>query len=55
MYRGNLVEIGDGEQVTRDPQHPYSQRLLAASPVADPALQAQRRAEWLALREAPAA
>jgi ABC-type glutathione transport system ATPase component len=50
MYRGNLVEIGDGEQVTRDPQHPYSQRLLAASPVADPALQAQRRAEWLALR-----
>ncbi|WP_336992834.1 ABC transporter ATP-binding protein [Leucobacter sp. VD1] len=54
MYRGNLVEIGDGEVVTRDPKHPYSQRLLAASPVADPALQAQRRAEWLALRETSA-
>ncbi|PIJ14999.1 peptide ABC transporter ATP-binding protein, partial [Leucobacter sp. OLES1] len=52
MYRGNLVEIGDGEQVTRDPQHPYSKRLLAASPVADPVLQAERRGEWLALREA---
>ena len=52
MYRGNLVEIGDGEQVTRDPQHPYSKRLLAASPVADPGLQAERRSDWLALREA---
>lgn len=51
MYRGNLVEIGDGDQVTRDPQHPYSQRLLAASPVADPVLQAERREAWLALRE----
>lgn len=50
LYRGDLVEVGDGEQVTRDPQHPYSKRLLAASPVADPALQRERRAEWLALR-----
>lgn len=55
MYRGELVEIGEGEQVTRDPRHPYSRRLLAASPVADPGRQAERRAEWLALREAPAA
>lgn len=51
MYRGEIVEVGEGEQVTRDPQHPYSQRLLAASPVADPELQAQRREAWLALRE----
>ncbi|WP_025134252.1 ABC transporter ATP-binding protein [Leucobacter sp. PH1c] len=50
MTRGELVEIGDGEQVTRDPEHPYSRRLLAASPVADPARQAERRAAWLALR-----
>ena len=54
MYRGNLVEVGDGEQVTRDPQHPYSQRLHAASPVADPILQAERRREWLELRETQA-
>ena len=55
MYRGNLVEVGDGDAVTRNPQHPYSQRLLAASPVADPVLQASRRREWLALRERQAA
>ena len=54
MYRGEIVEIGDGERVTRDPQHPYSRRLLAASPVADPERQAERRREWLALREATA-
>lgn len=50
MYRGNLVEVGDGDSVTQAPEHPYSQRLLAASPVADPALQAARRADWLELR-----
>ncbi|NUU07611.1 ATP-binding cassette domain-containing protein [Leifsonia sp. C5G2] len=51
MYRGEIVETGDGEQVTRAPQHPYSQRLLMASPIADPARQAERRAAWLKLRE----
>lgn len=54
MYRGNLVEVGDGDSVTRAPEHPYSQRLLAASPVADPALQAARRADWLELRASQA-
>lgn len=51
MYRGELVEVGAGEQVTRAPQHPYSERLRLASPVADPAAQRERRAQWLALRE----
>lgn len=54
MYRGELVEVGDGDQVTRDPAHPYSKRLLAASPVADPVLQAERRRDWLALRASAA-
>lgn len=54
MYHGELVESGDGEQVTGDPQHPYSKRLLMASPVADPVRQAERRAAWLRLKE-PAA
>ena len=53
MFRGNIVETGDGERVTREPEHPYSRRLLAASPVADPAAQAERRREWLELRDAP--
>ncbi|MDQ4214565.1 ATP-binding cassette domain-containing protein [Microbacterium sp. ASV81] len=52
MYRGEIVETGEGEQITRAPRHPYSERLRLASPVADPATQRARRAEWLALREA---
>jgi len=32
MYRGKLVEIGDGEQITRRPSHDYTRRLLEATP-----------------------
>ncbi len=51
MQRGEIVEFGDGEQVTRAPTHTYSARLLLASPVADPKAQARRRTAWLALRD----
>ena len=51
MHRGELVETGEGEQVTRAPAHPYSERLRLASPVADPVEQRRRRREWLAIRE----
>jgi peptide/nickel transport system ATP-binding protein len=51
MYQGRIVEQGEGEVVTRAPEHPYSQRLLMASPVADPAVQAKRREAWLAIRD----
>jgi ABC-type glutathione transport system ATPase component len=43
MYRGEIVEWGDGEQVTSQPRHPYTQRLMMASPVPDPDEQAKRR------------
>jgi peptide/nickel transport system ATP-binding protein len=43
MYRGEIVEWGDGEQVTAQPRHPYTQRLMMASPVPDPDEQAHRR------------
>jgi ABC-type glutathione transport system ATPase component len=43
MYHGEIVEQGPAEQVTRAPQHPYTQRLLLASPVPDPDRQAVRR------------
>jgi ABC-type glutathione transport system ATPase component len=55
MYHGDIVETGDAVAVTSAPREAYTQRLLAASPVADPARQAVRREEWLALRAAGAA
>ena len=45
MYRGEIVEWGDSDQVTRHPEHPYTQRLFLAAPVADPIEQERRRAE----------
>lgn len=44
LYRGDIVERGTAEQVTTDPQHHYTQRLLLASPLPDPDRQADRRA-----------
>ena len=45
MYRGEIVEQGPAEVVTRTPEHPYTQRLLLASPVPDPDRQEKRRAD----------
>ena len=43
MYKGEIVEQGPAQLVTVAPEHPYTQRLLMASPVPDPDRQAQRR------------
>ncbi len=32
MYRGKIVEVGDTEQITERPQHPYTRSLLEATP-----------------------
>jgi peptide/nickel transport system ATP-binding protein len=32
MYRGKIVEIGNTEQITAQPQHAYTRKLLAATP-----------------------
>ena len=32
MYLGELVEIGTAEQITRNPQHPYTKALVWATP-----------------------
>ncbi len=52
MYHGEIVEQGTSEQVTREPRHPYTQRLLLASPVPDPDRQAKRRNDRHELLEA---
>lgn len=45
MYKGEIVEQGVAGKVTENPDHPYTQRLLLASPVPDPDKQAERRAQ----------
>jgi peptide/nickel transport system ATP-binding protein len=32
MYQGKIVEIGSAEQITTQPQHAYTRKLLAATP-----------------------
>lgn len=45
MYQGEIVEWGDGEQVSSAPKHAYTKRLMMAAPVPDPIEQAKRRDE----------
>ena len=37
MYLGQIVEIGTRGDIFERPQHPYTKKLLAAVPIADPA------------------
>jgi peptide/nickel transport system ATP-binding protein len=43
MQNGRLVEEGLRDQVLKNPKDPYTQRLIAAVPVPDPAEQKKRR------------
>ncbi|QFR01726.1 ABC transporter ATP-binding protein [Streptomyces phaeolivaceus] len=51
LYRGELVEEGDARQVYDAPAHPYTRRLLASVPEADPQAQRRKREERRALAE----
>jgi peptide/nickel transport system ATP-binding protein len=48
MQNGRLVESGERDAILKRPQDPYTQRLIAAVPVPNPAEQAVRRAARLA-------
>mgnify|MGYP006242439277 CR=1 FL=1 len=43
MYLGRIVELGSRRQVFENPQHPYTQKLLKAVPIADPRLRRTER------------
>ena len=45
MYLGNVVEMGSTEDICTNPQHPYTQALFSAVPVANP----HRKSEPVAL------
>jgi peptide/nickel transport system ATP-binding protein len=42
MYSGRLVEVGDADEVFGHPAHPYTQALLSAVPIPEPATERQR-------------
>lgn len=49
LYKGELVEEGKTSAVLSNPQHPYTQRLLASHPIPDPQEQAIHRQKLIGL------
>ena len=43
MYLGRIVELAQANELYEHPRHPYTQALLAAAPIPDPALEATRQ------------
>jgi len=43
MYLGQIVEIGPRRAIFENPQHPYTKKLMAAVPIADPARRHRQR------------
>ena len=43
MYLGNMVELGESNEIYKNPLHPYTKTLLSAVPVPDPELSKTRQ------------
>jgi oligopeptide/dipeptide ABC transporter ATP-binding protein len=53
MYVGSVVELAPTPELIRNPQHPYTQALLAAVPEADPDLTRRKRRVELRSQDIP--
>ena len=42
MYLGNMMELGDTEEIFKNPLHPYTKALFSAVPIPDPDAKMQR-------------